>query len=258
MRHCLLWLWLLAAGAACGQSLPAPPPPQTAFTQHLDARLPLQSVFVDDDGRRVRFADFFGRRPVVLVLGYYHCPNLCSTLMEGVLQALAAADLPRESYRLLAVSIDPAEDAPLAARRKISYEPMLGRRGGELHLLTGEPAAITALASSAGFAYAYDAALRQYIHPAGFLIATPDGRISRYFLGVRFDPQELRQALTMAADGRIGSLAERLLLLCAHYDPATGRYSLAAMTLVRIGCLLALLTLAAWAWRHRMPGGGAR
>ncbi len=246
-RQALLWL-LCAVADAYGGPLALPAAPQAAFTQQLDAQLPLALDFIDEAGATVPLGRFFGQRPVVLVLGYYQCPNLCSTLMDGVLQTLAAMELPKNAYRLVEVSIDPAETAQLAARKKMSFEPMLGQRGADLHLLTGTAPAIAQLAQAAGFSYTYDAALRQYVHPAGFLVATPDGRIARYFQGVRFEPQDVRLALVEASAGRIGSPADRLLLLCSHYDPATGRYSLAAMTLVR--------SSACWCWRCWPAGSG--
>jgi protein SCO1/2 len=255
MRRVLILLLLLAATAQAGP-LALPAAPQLRFEQKLDAQLPLSGAFTDDSGREVRLASFFGKEPVVLVFGYYHCPNLCSTLMDGVLESLADVRLPPRAYRVLGVSIDPSETADIAARKKASYAALVGRAGGDLHLLTGGRQPTEALARSAGFAYAYDASLRQYAHPAGFVIATPDGRISHYFMGVRFDPRDVRLALVDASSGRIGSPVDRLLLLCSHYDPATGRYSMAAMTLVRAACLLVLAALGAWMWRHRARPGG--
>jgi protein SCO1 len=248
MKRHVAWILLLIAMIAHAQ---ISTPPQTEFLQNLNAQLPLQTIFTNDRGNTVHLADYFGQRPVVLVLGYYHCPNLCSTLMDGVLQSLAAVNLPRSAYRFLAVSIDPTETVELAARKKVSYMPMLGRRGGDVDLLTGDQRDIARLASVAGFQYRYDASLRQYMHPAGFLVATGEGRISHYFMGVRFDPKDVRLALIDASAGRIGSPVDRLLLLCSHYDPATGRYSIAVMTWVRIVCLSVLILIIGWIWMHR-------
>jgi protein SCO1 len=240
------FLLLLAVSCARAGPLALPQAPTAGFVERLDARLPLEAAFTDDSGAQVRLGRYFTQRPVVLVLGYYQCPNLCSTLMEGVLHTLAGMGLPRDAYRIVEVSIDPNETAALAARKKASYQPMLGRQGGELHLLTGAPAAIAQLAASTGLHYEYDDKAKQYAHPAGFLIATPDGRIARYFAGVAFTPQEVRLALVEAASGRIGAAVERLWLLCAHFNPASGRYSLAAMGAVRLVCLAVLAVLAGW------------
>lgn len=250
MKRLLLVLCLLSTAPydASAQALAYPAPPQAQFRQQLDAQLPLAAAFYDDSGRRMHLGDFFGAHPVVLIFGYYHCPNLCSTLMDGVLETLAGVDLPPHAYRVLGVSIDPRENPGSAARKKASYGALVAHAGGELHLLTGAAPQIQAVARSAGFEYRYDAASREYAHPAGFLVATPDGRISHYFMGVRFDPRDVRLALVDAAAGRIGSPVDRLLLMCSHYDPATGRYSAAAMTLVRAVCLAVLAALALWMW----------
>ncbi|HJV79460.1 SCO family protein [Noviherbaspirillum sp.] len=229
----------------------AAPPPQMQYEQRLDAQLPLSDAFTDDSGRIVKLGMFFNKEPVVLILGYYHCPNLCSTLMDGVMETLSEVGLPRHAYRVLGVSIDPTEDAALAARKKASYAGLVARAGGDLHLLTGSKPAIDTLASSAGFHYAYDRSMQQYVHPAGFLIATPDGRIAHYFMGVRFDPHDVRLALIDASSGRIGSPVDQLLLLCSHYAPVNGRYSAAVMTMVRLGSLAVLAALGIWIWRKR-------
>jgi protein SCO1/2 len=249
----LALLGALALWSACDEALaqargPAAPP-QMEFVQHPGAQLPLQTAFVDDDGRKVLLADLFGQKPVVLVPGYFRCPNLCSTVMQSVLQTFAAMALPAGSYRLVALSIDPTENAAVAAGKKAAYLSMLS--GADLHLLTGAEGPIRAVMHVAGFHYAYDGRLGQYVHPAGFLVATPDGRISRYFMGVDYRRAELGRALRDAAAGKAGGPVERLLLLCAHYDPQLGRYTGTAMIAIRIACAALALLLGSWIWRHR-------
>lgn len=248
-RLLVMAVCLLMACPLRSQSLAYPAPPQAQYRQRLDAQLPLADVFNDDSGRQVLLGTFFRQQPVVLVLGYYHCPNLCSTLMDGVLEALAGAGLPPNAFRVVGVSIDPSENAADATRKKAAYAPLLAHSGADLHLLTGAAPQIAALARSAGFEYSYDEASRQYAHPAGFLVATPGGRISHYFMGVRFDPRDLRLALVDASSGRIGTPVDQILLLCSHYDPVTGRYSTTVMTVVRAACLTVLAALGLWIWR---------
>lgn len=242
MRRLVL-LGLLAALPAWSAA-----PGSLEFVQKPDAPLPLQLALSDEAGRPVRLGDYFGAAPVVLVPGYFQCPNLCSTLLDGVLESLARADLPGSAYRLLAVSIDPRE-GPAAARRKLAAYRRLLAPDLAAHFLTGPDTG--RLAASLGFPYAWDGEQGQYRHPAGFVVATPDGRISRYFLGVRFPPRDLRRALVEAAAGRTGSLADRLLLLCSHYDPRTGRYSAAVMAVVRAVCVGLAAGLGLWVWRRR-------
>lgn len=251
MRRWLALLFLAWAAAATAAPLALPPAPTASLTQRLHARLPRSLVFIDDTGAPVALGQLLGRVPVVMLLGYYHCPNLCSTLMDGVLQALAGVRLPQGAYRIVAVSIDPRETPQIASAKKTAYMSVLGERARDLSFLTGNRGDIAELAQAVGFSYSYDANVRQYVHPAGFWIVTPRGEISRYFMGVDFDPYALRLALAEASDGRIGTVTDRLALLCSHYDPATGHYSLAVMSIVRAVCFTVLALLASWLWLHR-------
>ncbi|MFP3559412.1 SCO family protein [Paraburkholderia sp. SIMBA_049] len=244
----------LMQSPAYAQALAIRPPEQTRYVQRLNETLPLSGTFTDDEGRPARLGAYFGDRPVVLVLGYFHCPNLCSTLMDGVLESLAAVGLPPHTYRVLGVSIDPSETPKLAGRKKASYEPLLANSGVQLTLLTGRKPEIDALARSVGFEYVYDQQLQQYVHPAGFIVATRDGRISHYLMGVRFDPRDVRLALIDASSQSIGSPVDQLLLLCSHYDPVTGRYSAQVITAVRAVCLTVLAALGVWLWRASRRG----
>lgn len=240
---------MAAAAAAAPLALPAAP--RVALDPAPGARLPLDARFVDDDGRGLRLGELFGGAPVVLVPGYYTCPNLCSTLFEGVLQSLALSGLDGKAYRLVGVSIDPADTPATAAGRKAAYAAILPPGAG-LHLLSGPPASTRALAAALGYRTERDPASGQLAHAAGFVVATPDGRVAQVLSGVRFDPAALRAAVTGARDGvEQPSLGTRLQMLCAHFAPVSGRHAGAAMAAVRIGGLLLPLLLVVWAWRRR-------
>ena len=174
--------------------------PGVAFDQELGASVPLAANFVDERGERYALAHFFDARPVVLLLGYDACPNLCGVVRRSLVHALRAVDLPPGSaYEVLAVSIDPSETPALATSTRQSTLAGAGPSGSaaDWHFLTGEAGAIAALAQSVGFRYTYDPALRQYAHPAGIVILTPQGKVSRYFLGVDYNTAEIRKSLGM-------------------------------------------------------------
>jgi len=100
------------------------------------------------------------------------------------------------------------------------------------------------LTDSVGFHYVYDAALKQYAHPTGILVLTPDGRTSKYLYGIDYGPRDLRLALVEASDNGIGTPADRLLLYCYHYDPAAGRYGLVVLNVIRLGGVVTVVWLA--------------
>ena len=228
-------LLLLLAFVALPASAHLAHPERLAWDPHPGASVPID----------LRFGD--ATAPVVLVLGYLRCPNLCDTTLAGVTEGLRMAGLrPGPDYRALFVSIDPRDTPALAAQTKAKRLP--GDARGAWRFVTGDTAAI---ARAAGFRYARDG--DEYAHPAGFVVLTPDGRVSRTFPGVRFDPDELRAALAEARRGERGPLARPLLLLCAHLDPA-GAHTTAILDALRAAGVLFLAGAAMFAWRAGRKG----
>lgn len=249
-RAFLLGCVATCANAAVDAPLSLPPQPTVSLAPQAGAMLPLDAQFVDDNGRPVRLRSFFGIQPVILVPGYYRCRNLCTTVMDGVLETLTAVGLPPGSYRVLGISFDPAEGWRLAHDKLAAYAPLLAHAGADLRLLTGAAPQIAQLTRSIGLRTTRDPQTGDFAHAAGFLVVAPDGRVSQVFDGVRFAPRDVRLALVEASAGRVGSLRDRLVLLCSHYDPHVGRYSVTALWLVRVAGLLALAGLLWFAVRH--------
>lgn len=247
----------LAAGTARAQSFsnpvlrgPTALPPvvqQADLEEHLGRPLDRSIELTDMDGRRVRLGDELpGDAPVVLVLAYYRCPMLCGLVLRGVVTGMQALSfrLGRE-FRALTVSFDP-RDTPEAARKKReSTLAGLGQEGSsQWPFLVGDEKATRALAGAVGFRYAYDSRTDQFAHPAAAIVLTPDGRISRYLYGVDFSPRDLRLAITEAGEGKVGTIVDRLLLTCYHYDPAARAYAPFIIGFMRIGGAIILVTVA--------------
>lgn len=212
------------------------------FDQRLGESLPLDAPFRDENGREVTLGSFFGNRPVLLAPVYYRCPMLCTLVQEGV--SAAVRELPfdaGEEYEVVFFSFDP-EDTPEAAQaKKRQALSRAGRPGtGEgWHFLTGEADSIRRLTQAIGFRYQRDPETgpgdaTQFSHVAGVVVATPGGKIGRYFFGIDYPPRDLRLALVEASDEQVGSLVDQVLLFCFHYDPATGRYSALTLNVVRV------------------------
>jgi protein SCO1/2 len=213
---------------------------EVRYDQRLGARVPLGLAFRDEAGRAVKLADYFGRRPVLLVLAYYHCPMLCDLVLQGVetsLKPLALA--PGREFDVVVASIDPAETPAMAAAEKRQILARYGRpdTAAGWHFLTGPQASISRLAGAVGFRYVYDPRRNEFAHAAGIVILTPEGRVSRYLFGVEYPSRDVRLGLVESAGGRIGGLVDQVLLYCFHYDPAIGRYSAATMNIVRLAAV---------------------
>ncbi len=212
--------------------------------QRLNTQLPLTLQFKDEEGRTVRLGDYFGKRPVILTLAYYECPMLCTQVLNGVASAIGVLKFSvGQEYEIVTVSFDPRDTPERARAKKASYIERYNRPGAEAgwHFLTGNSREISALTRAVGFRYAYNASVGQFAHASGIMVATPEGRLSHYFYGIEYWPRDLRLALIEAADRKIGSPVDDVLLYCFHYDPASGRYSLAVMTVVRIAGVLTLV-----------------
>jgi protein SCO1/2 len=223
------------------RALPASAMPRAlqsiGFDQNLDAQLPLDAQFRDEQGRTVALGEYFGKRPVVLAFVYYECPMLCTQILSSITSTLGVLSLDTgRDFELVMVSFDPRETPAVAREKKALYLERYSRPAAESgwHFLTGDQASIDRVTAAAGFRYAWDEDTQQFAHPSGIVVATPDGRLSRYLFGIDFGPRDLRLALVEASEGKIGSLVDSVLLYCYHYDPMTGKYGFVIMRALRI------------------------
>lgn len=224
---------------------------EIGFDQRLDAQVPLDLTFRDETGQAVQLGDYLGDKPVLLSLGYWECPNLCSLSRAGLLESLHKLDLSvGEEFAVLWVSIDPAETPALAATIKQQHVLSYDRAGSAAgwHFLSGEHEAIDQLADAVGFRYAYDAEQDEHAHVSGLVVLTPAGKVARYLYGIVYDPRDLRLSLVEATDNRIGNFADQVLLFCYTYNPVTGRYSLLLMRVMQVAAGLTVTMIGGLLW----------
>ena len=256
---CALPMVLVLATGAYAQPLPTPTGVPAAevpaairevgFDQNLNQLLPLDVEFKDEHGRTVRLSDYFGKRPVVLSFVYYGCPMLCLQSLGSLASTLGVlSENPGEDFEVVSISIDPRETPSLALDKKAHYVERSGKPSiaEGWHFLTGTEADIRRVTRAAGFRYVWDEATQQYAHPAGIVVATPEGKVSRYLFGIDYGPRDLRLALLDASNEKIGSPLKRALLYCYHYDLATGRYSLAIMRIVQVAGAATVVSICAF------------
>jgi len=223
---------------------------QVGVTQRLNQMLPLDVQFVDDTGKTVRLGDYFGKRPAILSLVYYNCPMLCSEEMDGLASALEMVRLtPGKDFNIVIISIDPSETPQIAARKKAFYVKRYGRpeTANGWHFLTGQQAAIDAVANTTGFGYVripgLDGKLDQFAHASAIEVVTTDGRLAQYYLGVEYSPKDILLGLVEASGNKIGSPVANILTYCYHYDPQTNRHSLIVARVVQLGGMMTVVSL---------------
>jgi protein SCO1 len=235
-------------GGATAQNSKVVPPQlrDVGIDQSLNNQVPLDLVFHDETGKTVRLGDYFGKKPVILSLVYFNCPQLCPMVENGLLESLKEVRFDiGDQYNVITVSFDPKDSPNQAFAKRATYLSMYNRKGAAAgwHFLTGDEASIAALTKAIGFRYKYDPQTDLFSHATAIVVLTPQGKVSQYFYGIRYPAGAIRLALVEASQGKIGNPVDAVLLYCSHYDPATGKYSLIISRVLFIAALVTVILL---------------
>jgi len=241
---------------------------KVGIDQKLDHQVPDDLTFRDETGATVQLGDYFNHgKPILLTLVQYNCPSLCGVELNDVCRALNAVTLScGDDFDIVTVSFDSREKPDLAAQQKKKYTRQYQRPHIQQgwHFLTGDQDSIKKLTDAVGFRYVYEPRQDQFIHAAGFMVLTPDGKLSRYFYGVDYNANDVRLALEDASGGKIGSVTDQILLYCFHFDPSTGKYGLAVRNALRVGGVLTMAVVGGFMLvmfrrdrRYALPEDGA-
>ena len=215
--------------------------------QKLNSQLPLDAEFKNEEGETVKLGKYFNnKKPVILALVYYECPMLCNEVLNGLTGSLKGISFDAgKDFDVIAISFDARENEKpeLAKNKKASYIARYGREGSEngWHFLTGTQSEIDKVTKAVGYNYHYDEQSNQFAHAGGIMIATPEGKLSRYFYGIDYSPKDLKFGLMESAENKIGNPVEQLYLYCYHYDPASGKYGLIVLNVLRLAGIATLL-----------------
>jgi protein SCO1 len=220
------------------------------IAQNLNRRLPLGAAYVDSSGKPVTLGDYFGKRPVVLAEVYYSCGMLCPQVMHGAADALKQTGFKAgKDYNVVIASFDPRDTPAEAVGEKKLFLGWLGdpAAASSVHFLTGQQPSIDALSAATGFHYVRvpgpDGKMDQFAHSSVIMVATPDGRLSKYFAGIQYAPRDLRLALVDASNHKIGSAADLFLLYCCNYNPSTGRYTVSILRVLGFAACVTILII---------------
>lgn len=216
--------------------------------QKLDSQVPLDTVFRDETGDTVTLRKYFTGRPVIIAPVYYTCPMLCTQILRGLVSGLRPLSLrPGTDYNVVAISFDSTNTPQDAAEKRDMYARRYWGRGKGhkgFHFLVGSEKSIHAVMNAIGFRYRWDPKSKMFVHASGVMVLTPEGRVSRYFYGVEYEPKDLKLGLIDSSHHRIGSLVDEILLFCCRYDPTTGKYTLVVLGALRWAAIATLIAMA--------------
>jgi protein SCO1/2 len=248
-RSCrrMVWLFLFTTLALSAAPQTVPPELQgVGIDEHINQPIDLNLTFLDETGRPVALKQFFRQgHPVLLDLVYYECPMLCTVVLNGQTQALKAIPWTAgNQFDIVTISFNPADTPQLAGQKRATYLASYGRPSANWHFLVDRDGNVRKLADQLGFHYRYDERTKQFAHAAAIMFLTPEGRISRYLYGVKFNPRDVRLALDEASESKFALSPERILLYCFHYDPQARGYVLFATNFMKAGGVLTVFILA--------------
>jgi len=238
----LLALPVLATGAID----PNDPFKAASITERTGASIPLDQPFVEADGQPATLRQIADGKPLLITPVQHECPNICGVTLAGITFAVDGQGeyKPGRDFVIVALGIDPREGPPQARddlRRLAVQRP---HAGWHPVAITGGDPAVHAVTDALGYRYAWSDQLGQYAHLSGTAVLTPDGKLSSWLYGLSPTPAQLDAALAQATAGRSGGVLQQLMLLCFHYDPRTGRYSLAITEALRFAGIATVLLIA--------------
>ncbi len=246
IRFALFFLFILMAEQSWGSDLPSNQLPENlkgiGIVDHLGAGIDLNLEFKNENGETVKLGQYFhSKKPVLLSMAYYNCPNLCGIVLNAILDGLKGMQWePGKEFELINVSINPNEDSQLASKKKENLIRALGKpqAGAGWHFLVGAENQIKTLATQIGFGYRWDDKEKQYLHGAGIFVLTPEGKISRVLYGIQYRPSDLKLSLLEAANGKIGTILDRIVLFCYSYNPQMRQYSIVLTRVMQIAAVV--------------------
>lgn len=209
--------------------------------------VPRDLEFTDSFGNTVRMGDLFdGDRPVLLIMAYYDCPLLCTLVLNRVQEGLNGVSWTAgDEFRVVTISFDHTNTTAMAAEKRATYFAGYSREevpDDAWIFCTADAQNARGLCEAIGYHYRYIPETQEFSHPAALIFLTPDGVVHNYIENLEYRPRDIKLALFEAAEGKQGTIFDRVEHFCFVYDPDTGGYVL-AMGVMKTGGILTMLAL---------------
>lgn len=219
---------------------------KTGLEKRFGAMAALDTPWKTSEGKDIILNELFNKKPVILVPVYFKCPMLCQLILKGLANGLNKIDfLADNNFDLIVFSINPDESLENAAGSKKEFLKLYteSRHAQGVNFLTGSQTAIQTLTKSVGFKYEKDPVSGEFVHSSILVFLSPEGKIMRYMSGIEFDARSMKLGLIEAANGKVGSFWDQILLICYHYNPAKGKYSMAVDRILQVTGIMTALSL---------------
>lgn len=221
---------------------------EIGIDEKLGDKISLDTKFYDSTGEIVTIGSLIkSGRPAILSFVYYNCPSLCGFHLNGVTEVINQLKKSAgKDFDLIAVSMDSSEGPELASDKKDAYLTQYKRptAAAGWHFLTGSEENVRKLANEVGFKFKWDDNTKQFAHSAAAIFISPEGKISRYLHGIKFDKNTFNLAIVESSNGKVGNIVDQLVMYCFDWDPSARKFSLQIFNLVRIVAIALVLILA--------------
>ena len=202
--------------------------------------IPKDAQFINSDGDTVLLGELI-KKPTLLAMVYYECPGICAPLLTEMGWLLGKIELkPVEDFQIITISIDHTETHDIAHRWKKNYFDQMKKKEDKSAwtFLTGDSVNIHNVTNALGFYFKKEG--EEFAHPGALMAISPEGKISRYLLGIQFNPFDVKMALLDAESGKTNPTVAKVLQFCFSYDPDGRGYSL---NVTRISGVIVFLLL---------------
>jgi len=218
--------------------------------EKIGQKLDLTTIVKNEKGESVPLSSFFkSHHPVIFSPVYFNCPGLCNFHLNGLVDTLKSVDWsPGNQFDVVAFSFDAKETPADAAKKKEMYMKVYQRPGTEegFHFVTADEATVKKVTEQVGFKFKWNEKVSEWSHASAAIMIAPDGTISRYLHGIQFEPRDVKLGLNEAANGKVGNLADSVMLYCFKYDRHQSKYGLQVFRVMKLGGAVTVVLLALW------------